>query len=230
MRPCETCTGACCKVYFVNLNGHDVWSIASELRMTPQQFVIIAQETESSPIGFHLDAAKTTFAMVLDKRPGPDGLQQCVFLMNLGGDIGRCGIYPHRPAACRVFPGELRRGAVSFREAVTCPKGSWNVAGIDLPVWREALLRSHMEWSIYASVVSCWNERASKTPAGETRTPQEYYDYLIGRYERLAALDRSLPGARLNEIVRSWGQEGADTQERPWRRYLADATATIRAD
>jgi Fe-S-cluster containining protein len=227
MRPCETCVGECCRRYFVNLNGHDVWTIATSLRLAPEQFIDLAQEDEPTGIGFRLDATKMTFAMVLNKRPGPDGVQQCDFLMNLGGGIGRCGIYPHRPAACRVFPAQLRHGAVAFREDVVCPKGSWNVAGIDLPAWRASLLRSHMEWAIYTSVVSLWNERTAGTPRGEMHTPSEYYSFLMERYDRLAGIERELTPPEMHAIVTGWGQRAGAVAETPWERFLRRVESTI---
>src|ERR1700674_3020357 len=192
MRPCETCIGDCCRQYFVSLTGHDVWSIATGLQLSPEQFVNVAQEHEATGVGFKLDATKTTFSMVLGKYPGPDGRQQCTFLMNLGDGSGRCGIYALRPAACRVFPAQLRDGGVVFRDEIVCPKGSWDVAALDLPAWRTSLLRSQMEWAIYGSVVRHWNQQAVSTPRGEMRTPKEYYAYLLDRYERLAELERGL--------------------------------------
>lgn len=228
MRPCETCTGECCKRYFVNLSGFDVWKIATALQMSPSQFAVLAQEEEPSPVGFRLDSTKTTFSLVLDKRPGPDGVQQCIFLMNLSGGCGRCGIYPHRPAACRVFPAHLYHGAVAFRDNIVCPDGSWNIAGIDLPAWRKALLRSHMEWAIYAAVVSRWNEQARQTPRDETRTPAQYYTFLLDRYDRLAALERELTDRDMEQVVTGWGQrDRAESGAPAWEQFFGKIEATL---
>lgn len=228
MHPCELCTGECCKAYYVSLSGYDVWTIATGLALAPEQFVEIAQEHEATALGFKLDATKMTFAMLLGKRPGPDGRQQCVFLMNVGNDIGRCGIYALRPSACRVFPARLRDNTVTFRENVVCPKGSWNVAGIDLPKWRTLLLRSRMERAIYASVVHRWNEHAEQTPRGEMRTPNEYYGYLMEQYARLTALERETEPEAMEAVINRWGQRDDATHgEAAWERFLSRAEAII---
>jgi Fe-S-cluster containining protein len=227
MRPCENCAGECCRQYFVSLSGHDVWTIATATRLAPEQFITIAQEQEATGIGFKLDATKTTFSLVLAKRPGSDGRQQCNFLMELGG-VGRCGIYPSRPSACRVFPAQLRHGAVEFRDGVCCPKGAWNVAGNDLAAWRSLLLRSHMEWGVYATIVHYWNAQAARTPRAEMRTPNDYYAYLLDRYERLSALERDMPSQELQAVVGRWGQrDGAPVGEAPWERFLTKVEQTI---
>ena len=229
MRSCEACTGECCKFYLVNLSGRDVWNIASSQHMSAPQFVEIAQEAQTTPTGFHLDATKMTFGLVLAKRPGPDGRQQCSFLVTLESGIGRCGIYPHRPAACRVFPAQLRDGAVAFREQIVCPTDSWNLAASELPPWRNALLRSNMEWALYASVVSRWNESALRTPRGEMRTPDEYYAYLMACYARLDAIERAQGESEMDAIVRGWGQETAG-DEAPWQRFLAQSKTALAQD
>jgi Fe-S-cluster containining protein len=220
MRPCEACVGQCCKHYAVNLNGHDVWRIASTLRLAPEQFVTIGQESQPTPVGFRLDATKMTFALVLAKRQGPDGIQQCTFLANLGGGISRCGIYPHRPAACRVFPAKLVRGSVAFREDVVCPKGSWNVAALDLSMWRKLLLRSHMEWALYATVVRHWNEAAVVTPRGEMRTPKEFFRFLSDRHATLEKLEGGLSSQEMDEVIARWGQRSQPgAGEAAWERF-----------
>lgn len=228
MHPCEACTGECCRVYFVNLSGFDVWKIASGTKLAPHQFVTIAQESEATGIGFKLDATKMTFAMVLAKNPGRDGTQQCSFLMEFGDGVCRCGIYPLRPSACRVFPARLREGAVAFRDDIVCPKDSFSVDGIDEPAWRMSLLRSQMEWAVYARVVHRWNEIAGRVPRGEMRTPEEYYAFLIERYDKLAEIESDLSPHELDAVVSRWGQrESEGAASAPWERFLARAEAAI---
>ncbi|HME81646.1 MAG TPA: YkgJ family cysteine cluster protein [Candidatus Eremiobacteraceae bacterium] len=227
MHPCESCTGECCKIYYVNLSGFDVWTIARGTNLAPQQFVDIAQEHEATGIGFKLDATKTTFAMVLAKNPGRDGKQQCAFLMEIGDGVCRCGIYPLRPAACRVFPARLRDGAVTFRDDIVCPKESFNADALDAPAWRMSLLRSQMEWAVYAAVVHRWNELACSTPRGETRTPDEYYAFLMDRYARLDALEHDLQPDELCVLIEGWGQPAAARGAPLWERYLRRAEGVI---
>jgi Fe-S-cluster containining protein len=228
MRPCEGCAGECCKHYVVGLSGHDVWTIATQLHLAPGQFVTIAQEHEATGIGFKLDATKMTFSLVLAKRPGSDGRQQCTFLLELPDGTGRCGIYPLRPSACRVYPAQLRDGDVVFRDGIVCPKGAWNVPSDDLPAWRTSLLRSQMEWAVYATVVHHWNEQAVLTPRAEMRTPDDYYVYLLDRYERVHALERELPSSEMHALVDGWGEHaGTPAGETRWERFLTSVEQTI---
>jgi Fe-S-cluster containining protein len=227
MRPCEGCAGECCKHYLVGLSGHDVWSIATQMHLAPAQFVTIAQEHEATGVGFKLDATKMTFSLVLAKRPGSDGRQQCIFLMELADGVGRCGIYPSRPSACRVYPAQLRDGAVTFRDGIVCPKGAWNVPAGELPPWRTQLLRSQMEWAVYATVVHHWNEQAVLTPRAEMRTPDEYYAYLLDRYQRLSKLEAELPSGQLKAVIDRWGERDATPGEAPWERLLTRVEQAI---
>jgi len=228
MHPCETCTGECCKVYYVNLSGFDVWKIARGTKLAPHHFVNIAQEHEATGIGFKLDATKMTFAMVLAKNPGRDGTQQCSFLMEFGNGVCRCGIYPLRPSACRVFPARLRDGEVAFRDDIVCPKDSFNTSAIDEPAWRAQLLRSQMEWAVYARVVHRWNEMAVRTPCGEMRTPEEYYAFLMERYDKLAEIESDLSAQELETVASQWGRRrGEAPGDEPWERFLARAEAAI---
>ena len=227
MRPCEGCVGECCKHYLVGLSGHDLWTIATEMHLAPGQFVTIAQEHEATGVGFKLDATKMTFSLVLAKRPGSDGRQQCIFLMELADGVGRCGIYPSRPSACRVYPAQLRDGAVTFRDGIVCPNGAWNVPAADLPPWRTQLLRSQMEWAVYATVVHHWNDQAILTPRAEMRTPDDYYGYLLDRYERLDKLERAMPSDERQAVVDRWGERLGTPGEAPWERFLTRVEQAI---
>jgi Fe-S-cluster containining protein len=205
MRPCAACIGECCRHYFVNLNGHDVWRIAAATGLSPPEFVVLGQETTATPAGFHLDATKTTFNLVLDKRQDRDGRQACVFLDVGPSGAGRCGVYEARPAACRAFPARLVDDVVMFREDAVCPQDSWASPEPHPEAWRKVLLRSRMEWEVFSTIVARWNERLAVIPRGEMRTPKEFYDFIFVRYERIAALE-SNSASDMEEIIERWGQ------------------------
>ncbi len=218
MQPCGSCVGQCCKRYAVNLNGHDVRRIASALRLAPEKFVVIGQEAAPTPAGFRLGADTATFALVLARREASDGTR-CTFLADIGG-ISLCDIYPHRPAECRVFPAMLVHGSVTFREEVVCPKGSWNGAALDLSMWRKLLLRSHMEWALYATVVRHWNDVAVATPRGEMRAPREFFQFLSARYATLEELERGLSSQDMDDVIGCWGQRSQPgAGEAAWERF-----------
>jgi Fe-S-cluster containining protein len=224
MRPCEACIGECCRRYFVNLNGHDVRRIAAATGLPPADFVVFGQEATATPAGLRLDATKTTFNLVLEKRPDADGRQACVFLHVGPSGAGRCRVYEARPAACRAFPARLVGDAVTFRENIVCPQDSWVSPEPHPEAWRKVLLRSRMEWGVYAVVVARWNDRAAATPRGEMRTPEEFYDFLCARYQRIAALECQSAGD-MDEIIERWGQRSGDSERLHWERFAGDVDA-----
>jgi Fe-S-cluster containining protein len=230
MRPCESCIGECCKHYYVNLNGHDVRRLSVAAGLAPTQFVTLAQESEPSEVGFKLDATRLTFSLMLEKRPGPDGTQQCTFLVNRDDGIGRCGVYEARPAACRAFPAKLHNGSVIFRQNVVCPKGSWEIPDLDLAAWRTVLMRSKMEWAVYGTVVNRWNQEARAIPRGEMRTPEEFFDFLSVRYERIEALERACATRELEAIIDGWGQTSGDGSPCAWERFAGQVSEALGSD
>jgi Fe-S-cluster containining protein len=227
MRPCAACIGECCRHYFVSLNGHDVRRIAAASGLAPTEFVVLGQEATATPAGFRLDATRTTFALVLEKHQSFDGRQACVFLDIGPNGAGRCRIYEARPAACRAFPARLLGDSVTFRDDIVCPQDSWASPVPNPDEWRKILLRSRMEWAVFAAVVARWNERATATPRGEMRTPQEFYDFLFARYERIAALESQF-ARDMDEIVERWGQRSDEGDRSLWERF-ASAVDTIAA-
>jgi Fe-S-cluster containining protein len=224
MRPCEACIGECCRCYFVNLNGHDVRRIAVATGLPPSDFVVLGQESTPTPAGLRLDATRTTFSLVLEKQPDADGRQACVFLDVAPGGVGRCRVYEARPAACRAFPARLLDDAVVFRDNIVCPQDSWASPEPHPEAWRKVLLRSRMEWAVFGVIVARWNELAAATPRGEMRTPEEFYDFLFARYERIAALE-SQSARDMDEIIERWGQRSAEGQRLSWERFAGDIEA-----
>lgn len=223
MRPCEACIGECCRHYFVNLNGHDVRRIAAATGLSPGDFVVLGQEATATPAGFRLDATRTTFNLVLEKRADRDGRQACIFLDVAPDGSGRCHIYEARPAACRAFPARLLGDSVVFRDGIVCPQDSWSSPEPHPEAWRKVLLRSRMEWAVFATLVARWNERAAATPRGEMRTPEEFFDFLAARYERIEALESRSAG-EMDEILAGWGQE-ANGSRLPWEGFASQIEA-----
>ncbi len=229
-RPCERCTGECCKAYIVGLCGYDVWTIATALRLEPTQFAVVITEESPSPSGFRLDASPTTHSLILAKKQTEaEERIPCTFLMELPGGNGRCGIYPHRPLACRNYPAYLHRGSVAIRENIECAPGSWNLTTLDMPAWRSELLRSQMEWGIYATVVQRWNGEmiGGRHRAGGDAF-ERYCGYVMDAYRRLDALRRETGEAELARIAQRWGQRSArESGEDSWRGFLARAERVV---
>ena len=113
----------------------------------------------------------------------------CVFLMNLPGDVRRCGIYADRPTVCAVYPMALRYGSIELREDVRCTPSDWNMATLDYPHWREAFLGYAVERRLFGRVVEAWNRHAPFEDDGPARA--RCFRYLDAATEALvAARDR----------------------------------------
>ena len=80
---------------------------------------------------------------------------------------------------------------------------------------------------MYAAVVHHWNEQAVLTPRAEMRTPDEYYAYLLDRYERLSKLEAELPNGHLEAVVDRWGERDGTPGEAPWERLLTRVEQAI---
>ena len=183
--PCDTC-GVCCRSYLVPLCGHDVWELSRHLHMPPSGFAIAWQEEEPSVDGFRLERDGPLFSLVLDKRSWSRDRSPCVFLMRLPGGRDRCGVYDHRPASCRAYPMLLVDRQVRMRDDPLCPPDAWPDDEPTKPAWREAVEEAHRRFDVYQVVLSVWNQRVRADE--RSRTLEEYFDYLMAAYDRVAAL------------------------------------------
>jgi Fe-S-cluster containining protein len=246
--PCATC-GSCCRDYLVPVFGYDVWRIATQQRLGPEQFVAAyPQLREIHRDAFRLEREGQPWGLMLDKRGWLRPGRPCVFLFDLAGGYSRCGIYGQRPGACRVYPMVVWSGVVAERQDTLCPAGSWPLAEVVRPSWRRALQRLRMDLDVYGEVVARWNARVAGAPAGRSFALPELLAYVMDVYDRLAALDAGAGAAALAEIEASWptvpraplgpavldapdapdGRPGGDEVERaPWLRYFVRARRVI---
>ena len=103
------------------------------------------------------------------------------------------------------YPAFLSDGIVHLRDDVLCPPRSWNLAGMDVPVWRERLLRFQMEYDIYCYVVERWNGYV-ETSAPETGYPVSvYYGYLMAVYGSLEVVRQALSADETEAVLQRWG-------------------------
>src|SRR5439155_20925086 len=114
--------------YLVPLTGHDMWRLSRALQLDPARFVVAWQEEEPAIGGFRLEPGGPAYSPVLEKRSWSRDGAACVFLLRLPGGHDRCGVYEHRPAACRAYPMLLERGVVALRDDPLCPPGAWSAA------------------------------------------------------------------------------------------------------
>lgn len=196
---CTSCSGDCCRRYLVHISGRDAVTIARGQALAFEQFVDVVAEANATPTGFALDGSGATFALSLRRRT--DGA--CSFLVALTDGSQRCGIYPHRPLTCAVFPLRLYRGSVDIRPDVICEPNGRRITAVDLPRARALLVRSSFEWNAYAKVVAAWNAALNAT--GEKRTVGAYFDYITAAYDAIDAAD----DVQLDEIARARARDGA---------------------
>jgi Fe-S-cluster containining protein len=158
---CRGCTGRCCYDIVVHVTPFDVWRIASEQALSPLQIVepreVQPREGPSAAVfGARLDATERRFRCVLRK-----SLHEplaCQFLLHLGGGQKRCGIYPHRPRVCAVYPFAIHRGSVDLRDDARCGAGDWNLALVDYAAMRRELAVYDAEWHAAAGIATVWND------------------------------------------------------------------------
>jgi Fe-S-cluster containining protein len=145
--PCHTC-GACCRSYAVPVCGYDLWRISTYQRLRPQEYVVAARQKDVTPEGFRLEREGPTYFLVLDKQGKLVPNNPCIFLVRLGGNHDRCGIYTHRPVVCQVYPMTVRNQVILQREDALCPPNAWPEAMLQHPAWRAALQRQRMHFDI----------------------------------------------------------------------------------
>jgi Fe-S-cluster containining protein len=192
---CTTCSGECCRQYLVHISGRDAVTIARGQRLAFESFVDIVSAGEPTGACFTLDGSGDTFGLSLRRRQ--DGA--CSFLVALTDGSQRCGIYPERPFTCAVFPLRLFRGSVDIRPDVICEPSGRRITAVDLPRGRAMLVRASFEWSVYARVVTAWNEARDAVPG--RLDERVYFDYVGAAYDAIDAVlaDRS-PAATASAI------------------------------
>jgi Fe-S-cluster containining protein len=189
----------------VQVCGYDVWRINRAQRLAPEEFVVAVVQPEVKSDGFRLAAGGPTHGLMLDKQGRLKVNQSCVFLVHLGGEDERCGIYPDRPVVCRAYPMVLAPRGVTLREKVLCPPNSWPETELSRRPWRRAVRRVMFQFDLYAEVVAHWNARVDAAPPDRAFGLGEYYSFLINVYERVAALDAELDDDALAQVELTWG-------------------------
>lgn len=205
--PCSSCTKRCCMDYTVSVTGYDAWLISTALQLPLESFLVVFPVSEPNDRGFLLEPGGQQYEIALSKVGRFQKGNPCVFWMDLKDGRGRCGIYPVRPFVCQTYPAHQQQGTVLLRDDALCPTGSWNLAGMDLPLFRQRLCRLRMEQDIYAYVVAGWNRDVEQ--GGRPRRTDEYYAYLVNAYGQIARFRQRLPREVLARVVERWGERDA---------------------
>lgn len=186
MSPCENCHAGCCRSFAIPLSGADIIRLETGLGLTFWEFAcrwadpegIIAQKY--APHLYFEDEPDTPFVISLlhEKSDYFSGTTRCKFLdegaPNEEAPLGvsNCGIYDHRPAACRVFPTrfsdtselveihdipERTRGEGEPAYDL-CPR-QWEPADLDPVQPIHDLLIARYEMQFFSQIAELWNKR-----------------------------------------------------------------------
>jgi len=193
---CGGCNGQCCYAYRVPVTGSDVQRLSRGL-LVPAETVVSFLPAEPGDRGaMRLDGSDQRWSLHLLRRE--DG--GCTLLVRLLDGTDRCGVYEHRPTACRTYPACLR-GGVALREDHVCPP---HLCGfLDTPgrTWWEALMQSEAEWDLYDAVTAVWDARIEADPPVDPVAPGVYFAWLAEVYGRIDELWADLDPAEQREQV-----------------------------
>jgi Fe-S-cluster containining protein len=202
--PCATCVLGCCYRHTINISGYDLWLLANGLELQPTEFVQAVPVLFPSPRAFRLAESGVWYQLALQKRPTAAEHQPCIFLLELPGQLGRCGVYGLRPGVCRSYPAYLRNGLVGRRDDVLCPDDAWYNGELDAPQWRADLIQQFVEFDIYELAVARWNFAAESGILPTTATLDQFLDYLMQFYHQLAALRAQWSPDQSNLMINAW--------------------------
>jgi Fe-S-cluster containining protein len=184
--------------------------------------------------GFRLGVETPLLGLALDRYSGKGGDQPCVFLVRLGEGHDRCGVYDHRPDACRAYPMSMWNRVVFQRRDPLCPPGSWPIVEIERPSWRDSLTRQHIHFDVYCEVVARWN--AHVAASNKQFDLDDYLGYLMNVYDRLSVLDEEMGEDEIARVQIEWPglpRESLDgplntlRSQFPWLDYLLRAREVI---
>lgn len=185
MSPCAGCHAGCCRSFAVPLTGADILRIEQELGLSFWDFACRWEDRDGrisggqTPHFQFADEPATPFAICLmqDGSRNFPATTKCRFLVEdspttehpLG--TARCGVYEHRPGACRVFPTRFNAtGTLAVLHDVQergrsesegdlyrlCPR-PWELADIDPLRAPQDLVLLRYEMQFFAEVAALWN-------------------------------------------------------------------------
>jgi Fe-S-cluster containining protein len=186
------------------VTGYDVWGIVSGLKLAPQQFLVYSQATSNVAGAFKLDQSGNAFDIALDKVRDDRQYKPCIFLAELPGGGGRCGIHAFRPHVCQTYPALTEDSIVALRKDVLCPTGAWKLVHMNVGAWQDQIHEFVLHRDIYEYVVQLWNRRVDSALPGTRYSIDTYYDFLLNFYQRLAVITTVLSENSWIEIVKEW--------------------------
>ncbi|MCX8174799.1 MAG: YkgJ family cysteine cluster protein [Candidatus Micrarchaeota archaeon] len=115
---CRFCTARCCRGLAVVLTIPEAKRMVAETGLKPEEFLEFSENIEGKktphyPLLVQQGGKVHEYFIILKRRQK----KECIFLEE---DL-RCGVYPKRPAVCRLYPFELDGRAV--KKGALCPAG-----------------------------------------------------------------------------------------------------------
>lgn len=221
MSLCESCHAGCCRSFAVPLTGADIITIERRLKLSFWNFVCRWADPDGTiardfvPHFFFPDSPATPFVICLSHTASVflDGTTKCRFLIECPPDrenpLGqaRCGIYPVRPSACRVFPTKFNASgdltilcnvpttsrASSHPAYGLCPR-EWETSDVDPVQTVQDLVVAKYEIAFFAEIARVWNQ----SPRPWKRFPDFLHLVYSNRVQREADIEADLVAPALS--------------------------------
>lgn len=179
---CATCTTArCCVVFDPELTGADLHRLVRGRGLDPADIAELrpVRVDQAGPDAILL-APSLGYELRLRTKAWDPNDRRCTFLVSLGPEVHRCGVYQHRPIVCRTFPTELTSlGVMVGNPEQICPPNAWSAARADLPGLRLLHAHAERERTLHRAFVARWNEEPRGDFASLTQAMLDWWDHQV---------------------------------------------------
>jgi Fe-S-cluster containining protein len=176
---CATCSGRCCYDIYVRITGFDAARIAAAQRLDVRAFCRMPETDDASGCAFLL-ADGQLHDLALAQQHDETGA--CIWLMHVGSEVKRCGIYASRPHVCAVYPFVISQGTIDIRADARCQPGDWKLSALDMRRRRYDFSAFAAESELYRAMVGVWNDAT-----GADRSEAAYDRFVIAAAEAFFA-------------------------------------------
>lgn len=180
----------CCSLRTVRPTGGDIWRIATQLQVPPESFVRTVPAEPDAPAGVLLAPEGQPVHLALARRPVTGRQAACVFLLQIGNDVARCGLGALRPLPCQAFPATGGRGVLDISADHSCTCRDWSLADVDRVAVAALLEREAAERALDQRLIHEWNEQVAAAAAITQYSVADFCRHLLHAYA-----DHTRPGA-----------------------------------
>ncbi len=171
----------CCSLRTVRPTGGDIWRIATQLHVPPESFLRSTRAEPDADDGVLLAPTAQPVQLALARRATQGRQAACVFLMQLGDAVARCGLGELRPLPCQAFPGCTTDDALRIQQDHGCTCRTWNLADLDRPAVAALLEREAAERALDRRLIQAWNEQV-RAEGGRRYILADFCGYLTQAY------------------------------------------------